>query len=85
MLDYDPAVDGIGIEQLNIGLQEKLNECFEHIDQQGTEANLKQEIANLKAQVNLLIKVVYALATDQVMNQEDLNRLINLKFAIQES
>lgn len=85
MLDYDPAVDGIGIEQLNTGLQEKLNECFEHLEQQGTETNLKQEIANLKAQVNLLIKVVYALATDQVMNQQDIDRLINLRFTIQES
>ena len=84
MSDYDPAVDGIGIEQLNIGLQEKLNECFEHIEQQGTESNLKQEIANLKAQVDLLIKVVYALTTDQVMDQQDVNRLINLRFTIQE-
>ena len=82
MIDYDPAVDGIGMEQLNTGLQDKLNQCFEHLDQQGTEESLRQEISNLRAQVNLLIKTVHSLATDLVMNQEDIDKLTYLRSAI---
>ena len=75
MNDYDPAVDGIGLEQLNIELQDKLNECFKHLEDQGTEENLKQEISILKAQVNLLVRIVHGMIYDYVRDQDDIDRL----------
>ena len=75
MNDYDPAVDGIGLEQLNIELQDKLYECFKHLEDQGTEENLKQEISILKAQVNLLVRIVHGMIYDYVRDQDDIDRL----------
>lgn len=78
MTDYNPAVDGIGLGQLNTDLQQKLNECFQHIDEHGNEESLKQEIGNLHVQVRLIGEIVYALATDKVLDQYKIDRLGNL-------
>lgn len=75
MIEYDPAVDGIGLEQMNTGLQEKLNQCFEHVENHGTEQSLKDEIAGLQVQINLLARVLHAVISDQVLNQTDVDQL----------
>ena len=78
MTEYNPAVDGIGLGQLNTDLQEKLNDCFRHLYEHGNEESLKQEINNLHMQVRLIGEIVYALATDQVLDQDKIDRLGNL-------